>query len=353
MNTEELLIQRHKKYFNLTLGLLPAHIQKEDSNKLLLVYCSLGGLSLLGYEFRDTERTDYIDFIYSHLVSTGEGFRGSSTHQLPEKSVGYRYDPPTIANTYSALCCLAMLSDKFWLRLNKQKIMNWVVRCQRPDGSFASLLDLDGKPYGDGDLRQCYMALAIRRMLRYQDDANDIDLDNCESYIRASAVYDGGLGSYESHAGYTFCGLAALNLIGRIVPDEWEQTIDWLAHRQIGYSEYNRELLEYEFCDANDQGGHNGRDNKFGDTCYSFWVTGSLSLLGRESIVDAPQLTNYLLGMTQNTIVGGFAKTEEDNPDPYHSFLALCALSLIGHPNLKQLDPTLVISKSATNFIDS
>jgi geranylgeranyl transferase type-1 subunit beta len=283
----------------------------------------------------------YINHVYEHLLSDGSGFRGSDIHDLG----GDGYDKATIANTYSALCILVMLGDDL-NKLDKEEIMTYLKKCQLKDGSFKALLDTKGNPTGDGDLRQCYMATSIRKILKYTG-LNDIELESIVLYVLKQRNFDGGLGNGESHAGLTFCGLATLKLIDRLDPNDWTKTLDWLIHRQISFHEWNQELLNNEDFDDEDQGGFNGRINKMADTCYAFWCVASLSLLGKEYLIDEKQMEKYLLNQTQNPITGGFAKTEVDDPDPYHSFLGLGALSLVCHTQLKRLEPSLVIIQDA------
>ncbi|KAH3672225.1 hypothetical protein WICPIJ_010077 [Wickerhamomyces pijperi] len=342
---------RHIKYFKMCLTALPSRAQKQDSNKLLLIYCSVCALSLLGYEFTAEEKKDISAFIYLHYVPTGEGFRGSLTHKLQPWN---RYDPGTLANTYSALCILITLGDEYRKKLDSEAIMKYIKSTQIENGSFLSILDIDGKPFGDGDLRQCYLAASIRKLLQYPaNGVNDFDVDKMQQYIISSRAYDGGLGTQESHAGLTFCGLAALKLTNRIDGTNWDTTIDWLAHRQIFYDQYNSDLLQYDYCDDTDQGGHNGRANKYADTCYSFWCAGSLSLLNASQFIDRQLACRYLLNVTQNQIIGGFSKTDADDPDPYHAYLGLAALSLLKFEGLKELDTMLVIPKDASSVLSS
>lgn len=351
----ELLVQKHVKYFKMCLNILPSRLQREDSNKLMLIYCCIGGLSLLKYNFPDQERQDIIQFVYSHYLPSGEGFRGSQTHKLPTST---RYDPPTVANTYCALSILLMLEEDYTTKIDREAIMQYVSKCQEQDGSFRSLVDINELPFGDGDLRQTYMACCIRRMLNYNGGENDIDVDSLTRNVLSQVTYNGGLGTCESHAGYAFCGLMSLKLVGKLDNkcDGWEKTIDWLVHRQIDYHEYNKDLLNYEFADETDKGSFNGRDNKFGDTCYSFWSAGSLSVFDKQFFLNGSKLENYLLNITQNKIMGGFAKTDADDPDPYHSFLGLASLTIVDSSSgelLEPIDSTLTITKKATVFLDN
>ena len=342
---QELLYDRHVRYFKMVLTALPSRLQSEASNKLMIMYCAIGGLGILDYKFTQDEIKLYTEYVYSLLVPSGEGFRGSHIHEL----ISSEYDRPTIANTYCALCILTMLGDDFHTRLDSELIMSYVSRCQLADGSIKSLLDSTGEPCGEGDLRQSYMAVSICQLLKYKGP-NRIDLEKLESYIMSKRTFDGGLGEFESHAGYTFCGLATLKLMDRLELRNWTKTIQWLVHRQISFTNWNQDLLEYEDCDIDDVGSHNGRINKLGDTCYSFWCSASLAILEAQQFVNRDAMESYLLSKTQSTVIGGFGKTDQhtSSPDPYHSFLALSALSLMSEETkLQAVNPMLVVTQDA------
>jgi len=325
----------------------------------MIIYCCIGGLSTLKYEFTQREREEYIQFIYQHYLGTGEGFRGSMTHKLPKET---RYDPPTIANTYCALCILLMLGEDFSDKIDRHAIMSYIKKCQAADGSFKSIVDIYEQPFGDGDLRQTYMTCCIRKMLKYDElknNENDIKIDAIIQNIQSQITFDGGIGIGESHAGYTYCALATLKLLEKLdqQDDKWEKTLDWLAHRQLSFNAYNESMREYENADVIDHGAHNGRDNKFGDTCYSYWCGASLNLLHSESFIDGEANEKYLLQVTQNSIMGGFAKSDADDPDPYHSFLGLAALTIIDseriNEQLEPIDPILSIPQTSAKFMNS
>lgn len=175
-------------------------------------------------------------------------------------------------------------------------------------------------------------------------------------------------------AGETFCGVAVLKLLGRLpsspptaeghhVQDAYlnsdfvEQVTRWLVYRQT--LQLHEEGEEDEDEDANDgqtempngmaftpgfklEGSHavktppaqlgppqaasieatseqllwagfNGRCNKVADTCYAWWVGGSLGMLHRQHLQDFNAVERYLLDKTQHRI-GGFSKMPGDPP---------------------------------------
>lgn len=66
----------------------------------------------------------------------------------------------------------------------------------------------------------------------------------------------------EAHGGYTFCGLAALCLLGEAHHLNIPRLEAWLVQRQGGI-----------------EGGFNGRTNKLTDSCYSYWQGAAVALL--------------------------------------------------------------------------
>lgn len=113
-------------------------------------------------------------------------------------------------------------------------------------------------------------------------------------------------------------------------------------------------------------GGFHGRCNKKADTCYSFWIGGTLSILKKLHLMDLNANRRFLLEKTRH-IIGGFMKLPEDGGKPgrlflslggfggimlilidiLHSFLGLAALALMREEGLNRLDPALCISMQA------
>lgn len=375
-----LLVEKHKKFFLLCLLSLPARAQSEDANKLAIVYFVLHGLGLLNHIHSTQDTQLHIDYIYSHLIRTKDAsiqaFRSSPTFKLNEDQNDY--DFPNLSATLFALASLLVLNEDFSKRLDRHKIMAFVSRCQvksgRLKGSFLPVLGPDGEPWGDSDLRLCYIAASIRKMVGYDrlpEDkrVSDIDVGAMTTFVVDKFNFNGGLASAsftESHSGLTFCGLAALKLTGFGLDTENEfvaLTQNWLVHRQVDYPEETYGTApEYEYYEASDIGGFNGRENKFADTCYSWWVVALLELLGGGvSLIDGEKALGYLLEGTQHKLMGGFGKDTECMPDPFHSFLGLASVSLLklsglqfeGMEHLQEVDTELVITKKLREFMDA
>jgi geranylgeranyl transferase type-1 subunit beta len=133
----------------------------------------------------------------------------------------------------------------------------------------------------------------------------------------------------------TYCALSALSLLNHLHPNKGpggvsshDNIIRWLVSRQLpfetkdGYSEGDYEDLVIEGTEDEKReskkielgadgkpiwGGFNGRCNKRADTCYSFWVGGSLNALRKLHLIDMKANRRFLLEKTQH-FIGGFAK---------------------------------------------
>lgn len=84
-------------------------------------------------------------------------------------------------------------------------------------------------------------------------------------FIQSCQTYEGGITCApfgEAHGGYTFCGLAALLILGESDKLDLGRLMEWLS---------NRQLIE--------EGGFNGRINKLVDSCYNFWQGASFELV--------------------------------------------------------------------------
>lgn len=268
---------------------------------------------------------------------------------------------------------------------------------------------------GGRDMRYCLLAASIRWMLRGDvqegDEAyvEDIDVAALVRHIHRSQSYDGGFSEslgHESHAGYAYCAVAALAVLDRPVDDgtsgskEQEASsthytqrkllqegigdipgfISFLVSRQFSYLEAQEKKAEEDdedpetanfqmaglsLSESNEDSmhiGYNGRCNKVADTCYTWWVLGSLSILGvLDQSTSSPATVGpealsaartFLLDKTQHAI-GGFGKRAADPPDIYHSSLGLFALATMGDPSLKKVDAGLAVSVETVGKIEA
>ncbi|ODH45063.1 hypothetical protein ACO22_00455 [Paracoccidioides brasiliensis] len=407
---------RQVKYFIRCLKtFLPHQYTSNDSSRMTLAFFTIAGLDLLGSlddNLQPSERKGYIDWIYHCQVPSGgfRGFPGTIFGDSKRNPSNECWDPANVPATFFALMTLILLGDDL-RRVKRRECLQWLCSMQREDGSFGEVLATEGKFEGSSDLRFCCCAAGIRYILRGQDadylrDIEDIDVNSLISHIEACQSFDGGFSVSplnESHAGLTYCALASLSFLGCTPPSaphavpvvvpgtaNFENLIRWLAWRQTTEFEETdesdnedergreRERLNFDElkesdCRSIDEkisslpvlstaaerpeedllwAGFNGRSNKLVDTCYSFWVTGTLSILDRLNVVNVDTNRRYLLEKTQH-LIGGFAKCAGDPPDLLHSYLGLASFGLFGEAGIATVDPTFCTSKRARHHLES
>jgi geranylgeranyl transferase type-1 subunit beta len=300
-----------------------------DPSKLAFGFYCLGSLDLLDLlkdKTSELDRQMWREWIWEQQTKGqyGTGFKPSSymtPARSPEIMGKYtEFDAPNIIMTYTALLSLAILRDDF-SRLDRPGIIKYLQASQGEDGSFST----EPGEGGQSDLRATYCAFSISSML---SDWSGVNLDRAVAYIATCRTYEGGYGHAsfcEAVGGTTFCALASLYLAPPcpssprepLTPRERQQTIRWLVHNQ------------------NQSGGFRGRTEKDADACYCFWCGASIKLLGANELLNASSMVSFLAQCQYK--FGGIAKTPDENPDPYHTYLSLAAISIYS----ASIDPAL------------
>ncbi|KAI0970250.1 terpenoid cyclases/Protein prenyltransferase [Xylaria arbuscula] len=385
---------------------LPHHYTSNDSIRLTLGFFILSALDLLSPSsptplIAPEDRPRLRDWVLRHQHPHG-GFCGSQHHVLPD-GLTSRFDHDT--NTYVArdsananlaatgfgLLCLGILADgdgsSAFSRVRRARTLTWLKKLQREDGSFGDVLTDDGRISGGRDMRYCYIAAIIRWALGggQGDKSLDFNVDALVGHIRRAQTFDGGMSessTHESHAGYAYCAVAALALLedsagpestpGRYIREGIPSVpalIHFLVNRQFVYHDPTNdddedndssnhspsELTPSTLTDAEPiLAGFNGRLNKLPDTCYTWWNSGTLSLLGQEKLINRGPARRFILEKTQH-LIGGFAKHPAGPPDVYHAYMGLAALATMGgaegEPGLAKFDARLCISADAAGRI--
>lgn len=403
---------RQIKYWRRNLKTyLPHFYTGNDANRMTLALFTVSALDILGDlngALSAEERQGYIDWVYSCQLPEG-GFR-----PWPGSAFGERrndenkiWDPAHVPGTFFALLTLVVLGDDLE-KVKRREILQWLIKMQRPEGGFGETLGVYDYVHGGNDSRFGYMATAIRWILRGDlegpyDGIPDIRVDDFVTCVQEAESYDGGISEapyHEAHAGFTSCAIAALSFVDRLpmppgkAPDgrrrgvtNLDNTLHWLASRQTATLEEddNIDTLSDETNTANSchaahsfvkVGGQptvsmectvgsqpkvpfdlawvgmNGRCNKIADTCYAYWVSAPLQILGRMDIISAKPVRKYLLDKTQH-VLGGFGKVVGDPPDMYHSFLGMMVLAMLGEPGLQSVDAALCITDRAKRHLES
>ncbi|KAJ4244394.1 geranylgeranyl transferase type-1 subunit beta [Fusarium torreyae] len=376
---------RHIKYWQRChKTYLPSPYTAYDSTRLTFACFIISALDLLSVPLTSSDRTAIRRWVLSLQHPEG-GFCGSSTHALPGQEA-YK-GTANIAATFFALVLLGLAAENedearsAFKGVDRARLLRWLKRLQRKDGSFGQNL-WNGEIVGGRDMRHSYLASSIRWMLRGDvkegDEGwvEDVNVDEMIAHIKRGQTYDGGVAEssqHESHAGYAYCAIGALSLLDRPLdststhpPEEAlkegisnrDGLLQFLASRSFVYlvKEEEEDEVEENFIESKngelDYGhvGFNGRWNKKADTCYCWWVGGTLAMLGNSSIINVSPSRRYLLDITQHRI-GGFSKAVGGPPDMYHSYLGLAALATMGDGDLKEFDVGLCCSQETTRKI--
>jgi geranylgeranyl transferase type-1 subunit beta len=376
---------RHIRYFTTSLQSLPKQYSSADTNRLTLVHFAVQSLDILGVlpnhdcicgdvnEEIYLNKDEIIEWIYQlqtlpvkHKGSgsssssdnesrfVGGGFKGSNYLGPTNSSSCSLYDHSHLAMTYVALCTLIALGDDL-SRVKRTAILDTLKGLQKEDGSFVAVSSNNvneiyaNESDDDCDLRFMYTAICIWYIL--SDDSPNmsadsainkldafIDIEAATNYILSCISFDGSLGltpGREGHGGSTFCGIASLYLMGVLddvmqSPERsgWkDDLIRWCLMRQKYLPNENDSNIINNGYDENDKAaGMQGRPNKLEDTCYSYWIGGTLHLLGAAHLLDGWALREYVLNC--QSPYGGFGKVAGAMPDLLHSFYSMAWLAI-------------------------
>lgn len=176
---------------------------------------------------------------------------------------------------------------------------------------------------GELDIRGAYCAASVARLTNIF--AADM-FEGTAEWIVACQTYEGGFAGCpgaEAHGGYSFCGLAALVLLGHERLCDIEAVLRWTAFRQMPY-----------------EGGFQGRANKLVDGCYAFWQGGVfplIHLIMSKENNDALSTANWMFhqGALQEYLLiccqhpdGGLIDKPGKARDYYHTCYCLSGLSV-------------------------
>ena len=304
-------LPNHRSFFNRLRQKLPEEVH---SSYMTALFFTISGLNLLD-DTSTINKPEVIDWIYSQQICIAPyaGFRPNPSTILPGPST---WDYASLASTYSALCILKILGDDL-SRVCKSQIIESIRGQINEDGSVNS------HPNGvESDMRFVYCACAVCYIL---DDWEGINKDLIERFILDCQTYEANFGlsvGMEGHGGATYCAVSSLYLLGKIgdLPRK-EELVEWLVMRQGR--------------------GFQGRIGKAEDTCYGYWIGFTLKILGAERFINYEG--NLEFYRECESPIGGYSKYPGIHPDPTHSYLGLCCVSLLGEKGLKGIFPPLGI----------
>ena len=294
--------------------LRPSFISLEASRPWIL-YWILHSLDLLGQ--RDLILKEFSGPCISVLQQCqhASGGFGGGSHQLPH-----------LATTYAAVSALICIgTDEALCVIDRVKVKDFVLSMKdKSSGGFRMHED------GEIDMRGTYCAIAVASILQLLDESIT---ENVGDYVRNCQTYEGGIAGepgLEAHGGYSYCGLAAVAILGQSVPEfiDIPSLCEWLGRRQMVY-----------------EGGFQGRANKLVDSCYTFWQGAAFPLISEIARNNMPRMEGYdkcllvshpaqlyvLLAAQSET--GGMRDKPGKAADFYHTCYALSGLAALQFPD--------------------
>ncbi|KAL0230050.1 hypothetical protein PCE1_003614 [Barthelona sp. PCE] len=257
----------------------------------LISYAALSPLALFNnVDFEVEDRVELIDAIYDLHSQCSSGFFASEI-QSGIESFSYG----DISMTFTTISVLIMLGDDLQ-RVNRESVCRLLRECYN-DATGSFLLSREGEM----DVRATFSAIATCKLL----NINLKEKNEIQAGVLKCQMCDGGFGQspgLPSHGGSTFCAISSLLLLQEMgvmtQQSVFKKCARWCLRR------HNR--------------GFHGREGKDDDTCYGFWIGGTLRNLGYLKYVNKDRWLTHL-GNTARYKQGAFAKFEGTKiGDPIH-----------------------------------
>lgn len=290
--------------------LRPSFISLEASRPWI-IYWILHALDLLGAHDLILDRFGTACISFLALCQHPRGGFGGGPNQLPH-----------LATTYAAVSALVCIGTNEALSMiDRSNTKRFILSMKdRESGGFRMHED------GEIDMRGTYCAIAVSSILQLLDDAIS---ENVGEYVRSCQTYEGGIAGepgMEAHGGYSYCGLAAVAILGEsaVAQIDIPAYVEWLGRRQMAF-----------------EGGFQGRANKLVDSCYTFWQGAAFPLIteifsGEKLLVSHPAQLYILLAAQAET--GGLRDKPGKPADFYHSCYALSGLAALQYPDNQEAE---------------
>ncbi|XP_066279849.1 protein farnesyltransferase subunit beta-like [Branchiostoma lanceolatum] len=300
--------EKHLAYLKKGLRHLSDVYECLDASRPWLCYWIVHGLELLEEPMPEETASEIAQFLSACQHPNG-GF-GGGPGQLAH-----------LAPTYAAVNALCILgTEEAYNVIDRPKLQRFLLSAKRPDGAW---LMHEG---GEEDVRGAYCAASAATLTNIITPEM---FEGTPEWIVRCQTYEGGIAGVpemEAHGGYTFCGYAALVMLGRERLIDTKSLLRWTVNRQMRL-----------------EGGFQGRTNKLVDGCYSFWQAGTLPLLHRVLMMEGDEalskeswmfhqgaLQEYVLICCQ-FISGGLIDKPGKARDFYHTCYCLSGLSIAQH----------------------
>ena len=273
-----------------------------DVHKMTILYFVLGSLKILK-SLTEHEKEMSIRFVLGNVIVKNKKIIGFRAGSFTGWSFNQNYknwnleDKPHLASTYCALCILYMCDLKDMENVNLKlkeiyanesevilddTIFEEITKSQNSSGQI-SVQSFDT----ENDVRFFYCAMAIFKLLgkTAEEIKRYINYENGVKFLNSISNYEGGFSMTvggESNGGCTFCTIASFHILNAKVPDI-DNVLFWLNSR-------------------NSTLGVTGRTNKSPDSCYSFWIMGSLSVLNELRLFDRENTLAFLMNCQTNKV---------------------------------------------------
>ena len=305
-----LLVNAHEQYLLSALRApLKASFVSLDASRPWIMYWCLHSLDLLERLPSSHTLMGCVDTLKACF--TEHGFGGGPSQMA--------HGAPTYA-AVMVLCIIATCNDASastaaleLLQAIRTPLQQWFISLKNEFGGFCIHLD------GEMDVRATYTVLSVATLLNIMTPTLR---DGAIDFLISCQTYEGGFGGEpgsEAHGGYTYCAVAALELLDALDRCNVPALRQWLVQRQMSF-----------------EGGFNGRSNKLVDGCYSFWQGGALAIVSgyyasqNDFLCDEAMLQRYILLCAQD-LNGGLRDKPSKPRDFYHSCYNLSGLSVSQH----------------------
>uniref|UniRef100_A0A3Q1H9Y2 Protein farnesyltransferase subunit beta n=1 Tax=Acanthochromis polyacanthus TaxID=80966 RepID=A0A3Q1H9Y2_9TELE len=357
-----LLREQHYQYLKKGLRHLSDAYECLDASRPWLCFWILHSLELLEEPIPAAVASDVCQFL-AHCQSPTGGFAGGPGQHAH------------LAPTYAAVNALCIIgTEEAYNIIDREKLLDFLWSVKQPDGSFVMHVG------GEVDVRSAYCAASVASLTNILTPKLFEDTTN---WILRCQNWEGGLSGVpglEAHGGYTFCGTAALVILGKehmldlkalLAKDRsTEHSLSgvWCHCPPHGDTQHMSPAgAEMFICGSAKrwvvsrqmrfEGGFQGRCNKLVDGCYSFWQAGLLPLLHRalfkegESelsrqrwMFEQQALQEYILLCCQNP-TGGLLDKPGKSRDFYHTCYCLSGLSIAQHFGNMDLHHEMILGR--------
>ncbi|XP_029590210.1 protein farnesyltransferase subunit beta isoform X1 [Salmo trutta] len=330
MTEPTLLRDQHYQYLKKGLRHLSDAYECLDASRPWLCYWILHSLELLEEPVPTAIASDVCKFLARCQSPTG-GFAGGPCQAAH------------LAPTYAAVNALCIIgTQEAYNIIDREKLLSFLLSVKQPDGSFVMHIG------GEVDVRSTYCAASVASLTNIMTPTL---FQDTPTWIVSCQNWEGGLGGVpglEAHGGYTFCGMAAMVILGKEHMLDLKSLLRWVASRQMRF-----------------EGGFQGRCNKLVDGCYSFWQAGLLPLLHRalfkggdstlslqKWMFEQQALQEYILLCCQNP-AGGLLDKPGKSRDFYHTCYCLSGLSVAQHFGNMDLHHELIVGREENRLAPS